>query len=388
VRLGTTLNESTSPRLAETCDAIRAKGMRLGLWVSCFRDRDATDFKALPDAASVPEVSRLDGLAMSFTGPWARYFAHDLLLLRDRYGATYFKQDFSNLKFGDLAPGHASRTRKESLLRGLRGLLETQSILRRLAPDVANQISHEIYWGTPGVPCDLAALKHAALYHIPPNDYSGACIPGRNDRPGASTAWENLSGPAMQAQLLQGCLNARTRLYAHRGLPLECIEYYAAATMNWQGSLTPQIQDRQICSWLMGAPLVFSGDLATLTEENITRYRSRFELLKRLEERYGIFRHFQSSGVPAPTDTDWHWWGKLDAAGCGVVVVLRGSQGASQRAINIPWVDPNKTYQVSTLFQGGNPRQVTGARLQAGDLTLALPAFGQELIELSESNTP
>ena len=36
---------------------------------------------------------------------------------------AYFKQDFSNIIFGDLAEGHESRTRKESLLRGLRGLL-------------------------------------------------------------------------------------------------------------------------------------------------------------------------------------------------------------------------------------------------------------------------
>ena len=89
----------------------------------------------------------------------------------------------------------------------------------------------------------------------------------------------------------------------------------------------------------MGAPLNFSGDLATLSDENIAHYRRRFDLLKRLQQQYDIYRHFQFSGVPAPTDEDWHWWGKLNPAGYGAVVVLRGSGGAESRAINVPWVE-------------------------------------------------
>ena len=380
-RLGTRPNEKAFPRFDETCDYIRAKGLRLGLWVSCFRDRDATDFKALPAAASVPEVRRLDGVAMSFASSWNQYYANDLVFLHDRYGATYFKQDFTNIKFGDLAAGHHSRSRKESLLRGLRGLLESQALVRRLAPDVANEITHEIYWGTPGTPCDLAALKSTSLYHVPPNDYSGCGHP--KERPG--DAWSKYSPDALNAQLVKGCMNARSRFYAHRGLPLECIEYYGAATVNWQGSLTPQVQDRQICSWLMGAPSVYAGDLASLTEENIARYRSRFDILKHLDATYGIYRRFQYSGVPAPTDTDWHWWGKLDPRGCGAVVVLRGNGGKDQQAINIPWVDPAATYKATALLQPRELGTFTGARLQAGELTLALPLLGQEILELSRA---
>ena len=262
-RLGTRPDGNTFPRFSETCDFIRSKGLRLGLWVSCFRERDAADFTALPGAASSPEVRRLDGVAMSFAGPWNRYYANDLVFLHDRYGATYFKQDFTNIKFGDLAAGHHSRTRKESLLRGLRGLLESQALLRHLAPDVANEISHEIYWGTPGVPCDLAALKHASLFHVPPNDYSGAG--NTKVRPGPGRGWEKYQPEDLRRELIAGCMNARSRFYAHRGLPLECVEYYSAATVNWKGSLTPQIQDRQVCSWLMGAPSVYAGDLASLS---------------------------------------------------------------------------------------------------------------------------
>ena len=378
-RLGTDPNGGTFPRFAETCDFIRATGMRLGLWVSCFRSRDAADFKALPGAASVPEIKRLDGVAMSFAGPWRGYYANDLVSLHDRYGASYFKQDFSNIQFGDLAPGRPSRSRKESLLRGLRGLLEAQSLLRHLAPDVANEITHEIYWGTPGTPCDLAALKHAALYHIPPNDYGGC---GHfKERP--NDGWSRYGVALLRSKLLASCLNARNRLFDHRGLPLECIEYYAAATVNWRGSLTPDVQDRQICSWLMGAPTVYSGDLASLTDDNIARYRARFDLLKRLEASHGIYRQFQYSGVPSPTDTDWHWWGKLNDRGCGVVVVLRGSGGADQRVVNIPWVDPVARYEVTALFARKSAGVFTGRQLQAGELVLELPALGQELLELS-----
>ena len=381
-RLGTHPNEKTFPKFEETCAYVRAKGLRLGLWVSCFRDADADDFKALPGAAVVPEVKRLNGVAMGFASSWNRYFANDLVAVRDRYGATYFKQDFTNIQYGDLAAGHLSRTRKESLLRGLRGLLEAESLLRHLAPDVANNISHEIYWGTPGTPCDLAALKCVALFHIPPNDYSGC----GHFKERAGPAWSRFKPETLHAELLKGCMNARNRFYAHRGLPLECAEYYGAATVNWQGSLTPAVQDRQVCSWLMGAPTVYAGDLASLTEENIARYRSRFDILKRLDATYGIYRRFQYSGVPAPTDTDWHWWGKLDPRGCGAVVVLRGTGGPDTRAINIPWVDPAATYQVARLLDAEDLGRLTGKQLQDGKLTLALPQLGQEILELSPAD--
>jgi hypothetical protein len=380
-RLGKDPDLQRFPDLCQTSQYIRSLGLRLGLWVSCYRDRDADDFKALPDAASVPEKGRVNGLAMSFASPWRHYLANDLLLLHDLYGATYFKQDFTNIKFGDLAAGHDSRTRKESLLRGLRGLLESQAVIRRLAPDIANQVTHEIYWGTPGVPCDLAVLKVATLYHIPPNDYSG--VGHWKKRVGAGDEWASYDPVTLRAQLVNGCFNARNRFYAHRGLPLECIEYYGAATVNWKGSLTAAVQDRQVCSWLMGAPLVFSGDLASLSGENIKHYRQRFDLVKRLQRAYGIYRHSQFSGVPAPTDTDWHWWGKLNAAGRGAVVVIRGSAGSEEQVVNLPWVRPDKNYSVSALFGGNPPLRYSGKELQDGALKLKLPKLGQEILELN-----
>lgn len=116
---------------------------------------------------------------------------------------------------------------------------------------------------------------------------------------------------------------------------------------------------------------------------NIARYRSRFETLRRLEADYGIYRHFQSSGVPSPTDADWHWWGKLNRLGCGAVVVLRGSGGDERRAVNIPWIDPGRSYKVAALLAPKELGTFTGKQLQAGELTLALPLFGQEILELS-----
>lgn len=221
-------------------------------------------------------------------------------------------------------------------------------------------------------------MKHAALYHIPPNDYSGDGHPGQR----FSKDWKY--DPAkMRAGLIQGCFNARKRYYAHRGLPLYSIEYYAAATMNIGGSLTPEVQDRQICSWLMGAPLVFAGDLTSLTPENIAHYRQRFELLRRLERDHGIYAQFQFSGVPAPTDEDWHWWGKLNERGSGVVVVIRGMAGVPSRSVNVPWVPDGSHYTVTAVLSGRPLGRFTGKQLREGALTLSLPALGQEILELS-----
>ena len=375
--VGTEPDPDKFPDFAGTCDYLKSRGIKIGLWLACYRSEGSPDLRAMPDARSLPLVARDGGYAMSFASRWRGFYANDLAAVSRRYGVSYFKQDFTNPKFGDIAEGHDSRTRKESLLRGLRGLLESQDLLRKAAPEATSQLTHEIYWGTPGVPCDVAALKHADRYHIPPNNYAGA---GNNaERPNAKWSFD----PAvLRQQQTAGCFAARRRFFAHRGLPLYGLEYYAAATVNFRGSLTPAIQDRQICSWLMGAPATFAGDLASLTKENIDLYRLRFESLRRLEKDYDIYRHFQFSGVPEPTDTDWHWWGKLNRDGAGAVVVLRGSGGAEERAVNIPWVLPDRLYEVKPLLGGQAPGQFSGKELQEGAMRVRLPVFGQEILEI------
>lgn len=366
--LGTEADTQKFPDLAATIAYVRSKGLRVGLWVSCFRDPDSKDLAALPDDASRPTITRLKGLGMSFASPWREYYAHDLADIARRDGVSYYKQDFTNIRFGDAADGHESRTRKESLLRGLRGMLEAQDRVRREAPTVTMEITHEIYWGTPGVPCDLAAVEHADLYHTPPNDYSGDGV--------NSQIWEaskQYDSAKLRQGLIDGAYHARQRFYALRGLPLETVEYYAAATFNGSGSLTAQIQDRQIASWLMGAPQTFAGDLSSLTPENIAHYRQRFATLARLESKYGIYEHFQFSGVPAPTDVDWHWWGKLNDNGEGAVVVLRGSGGGDSRQIVIPWVVPARRYHLKGLFSDRDLGTFSGSELIKGKLTIELP---------------
>ncbi len=380
-RLGTQPNTRTFPDFAATCKYIESRGLKLGLWLSCFRDPDSPDLAQFPDARTVPLVKRLGGFGMSFASPWRDYYVDDLVRLHDAFGVVYFKQDFSNIIYGDVGVGHEGRSRKDSLLRSLRRLLEVQDTLRRRMPNVTAQLTHEIYWDTPGLPCDLAVVKHVARYHVAPNACFGAYRPsGAEGKPGPDPA-------ELRAQLRAGCLDARERFYSHRGLPVACLEFYGAATVNYRGSLTPETQDRQICSWLMGAPLVFSGDLSTLTEENLGRYRQRFELVKRLQDQYGIYQHFQFSGVPAPTDMDWHWWGKLNKEGCGAVVVVRGSGGAEHRAVNIPWVKSDGVYRVTTLLEGKPLGIFKGSRLQAGAVDLALAAFGQEILEVAPATS-
>lgn len=381
-RLGTETCPEKCPDFDATCRYVREQGLKLGLWVSCFRTPESPDFKAVPGGASLPVRLRHDGLGMSFSSPWREYYVKDMVRLAKRYGAEYFKQDFTNIRFGDIAKGHESRTRAESLLRGLRGFLEAQDAMRRALPNLNAEITHEIYWGTPGVPCDVAALKHASLYHIPPNDYSGAG-PTKVPFDPKSKAWD-LDPEKMRELLLRGCFNARRRFFEHRGLPLQCVEYYAAATVNVRGSLTRLVQDRQVCSWLMGAPSVYAGDLTSLSEENVARYRELFAIVKRLQAAYEFYPRFQYSGVPEPTDDDWHWWGKLDDDGCGAVVVLRGAGGEEQREINVPWVVDGRKYRVVGLLGGKEYGVFTADELRAGAVQLRLPELGQEILELAK----
>lgn len=365
------------PDFQATCKVVRDLGMRLGLWTSCFRNRKSPDLRDMPAGTSIPIVRRGECFGMSFASEWRHYYAKDIISMHDVLGATYFKQDLTNIKFGDIAAGHDSRTRKESYLRGIRGFFEAQDIIHEKAPDACTLLSHELYWGTPGTPCDIAAVKHSWSFHIPPNDYSGA-FP-RRERIARKETWLKLN----RWQLLAGCVNARRRFFAHRGLPLYCIEYYGAATINKDGSLVPRIQDRQVCSWLMGIPSVYAGDLSSLTEENIQHYKKRFDMVAALQEKHGIYKHFQFSGVPAPTDTGWHWWGKLNPEGCGIVIVLRGFLGSPSKRINVPWVPAGKNYKVVALFSGRVLGTFTSDELREGKVRLSLPRLSQEMLEIS-----
>ncbi|MBI4892192.1 MAG: hypothetical protein HY821_16310 [Acidobacteria bacterium] len=379
-RLGTEIDTKKFPDFKATSEFVRSKGMALGLWVSCFRDLDSKDMRKMPEMRILPELMRsqeLPGLGMSFASPWRDYYVKDLVELGRRYGVTYFKQDFTNIMYGDLAEGHESRTRKESLLRGLRGLLAAQAALRAAAPEMVNEITHEIYWGTPGVPADLAALKYTARFHIPPNECVGSDL-------AREFGGRKVSAEEHRAALLRGCWLARQRFYSHRGLPLNPLEFYAAATVNHEGSLTPEVQDRQVASWLMGAPVCYSGDARTLTEANIAHYAKRLAEVERLEKRYGIYKRFQFSGVPEPTDIDWHWWGKLTGAGEGAVVVVRGgTTSTDERVVNIPWVQRARRYNVAGLFSGKAYGEWTGAQLQDAGVRVALGVYGSEVLELT-----
>jgi hypothetical protein len=144
------------PDFDNTCNYILSKGLKLGLWISCFRSDEAKDLKALPDAKSLPlSINTKRGVGMSFASKWRDYFANDIVYMADRYGMSYVKQDLTNISKGDIAEGHDSRTRKESILRGLRGLFELNKKVSDVAPEMWTQITHELYWRTPGPPADM-----------------------------------------------------------------------------------------------------------------------------------------------------------------------------------------------------------------------------------------
>jgi hypothetical protein len=371
------------PELKGFSRFVSLKSMNLGLWYSDFINEQQflkTDNEQL--LYSIPLIKRGGGLGLSMCSTNSRdKYINDLDYLNHTYNSKYFKQDLSNVCYGDIAQGHESRTLKESYLRGLRGLLATQDKLHKQIPDVWLQFSHEIYWETPGPEADVAILKHVDSYHAAPNEYWGA----GNRSKLVSPDWK-YNVDSLRKRLIEGAFRARNLLYSHRGLPLNRIEVFGAVTTNFKGSLTPEVQDRQVCSWFMGAPISFSGDLSSLTEANIKCYHNGFEIIKNLQKKYKIFSFYQYSGVPSPTDADWHWWGKLNEKGYGAVVVLRGTAGPDSRKINIPWVQPRRKYSVKALLSGQKLGEYEGEQLITGKLEISLNQLSQEIIELSKNN--
>jgi hypothetical protein len=72
----------------------------------------------------------------------------------------------------------------------------------------------------------------------------------------------------------------------------------------------------------------------------------------------------------------------LNSHGSGAVVVVRGSGGAESRLINIPWVAAAGQYKVSGVLSGRVYGVFAGKALQAGALKIALPVYGQEILEI------
>jgi hypothetical protein len=212
---GTEPNEIKFPSFDETCSYIQSNGLRLGLWVSCFRPMESKDLQEIPDGRVLPLIKRGACYGMSFASRWRDYYVQDLIKLINQYNVQYFKQDLTNIRFGDNADGHESRTKKESYLRGLRGLLNSQIQIHQQSPNVWTLLSHEIYWETPGPGSDLAVMKYACGFHIPPNDYSGCGIRRLRWNPN----WRSKFGK-ISRDLKIGCYHARKQFYAHRGLPL------------------------------------------------------------------------------------------------------------------------------------------------------------------------
>ncbi len=374
---------SNFPDLPGLSNYIHSKGMKTGLWYSDFiSEKEYGNKRGHTVLFSLPLIRRTGGLGLSMCyGKSREKYIDDLVFLHNKYHTGYFKQDLSDVCYGDLAAGHESRTLRESYLRGLRGLFAVQDEIHRRVPDVWLQLSHEIYWETPGPEADVAVLKHADSYHSAPNEYWGA----GNRSKLVSPEWK-CNADSLKQKLIQGAFRARDLWYRHRGLPLDRIEVFGAVTTNFKGSLTPQIQDRQACSWLMGAPISFSGDLTSLTPENIERYHYLFGMVDSLEQKYRICSCFQYSGVPAPTDEGWHWWGKLNPEGNGAVIVLRGSGGAPEHEVNIPWVESRKRYHLKGLLSCTDLGYFSGKQLHDGKLKITLPPFGQEIIEISDKN--
>ena len=370
-RLGTEPDTRKFPDVEQTWRYIHSRGLKLGLWLSSVRDPKSKDLQAFPDGRSVHFVKRNTGHCMAFASPWRQYYIDDLLDLHQRWGVDYYKQDFSNPIYGDVGEGHEGRTLKDSILRSLRRLLEAQDEMRRRAPNLILELTHEIYWSTPGVGGNLAVLEHASRYHMSPNRIGGLPPKGSSQK----------SVEDLRKDLIENCFFSASVSSRTAACPWYALEFYGAATASYKGSLTPELQDRQVVSWLLGAPSVYSGDLASLSEENVARYHQRFDILKRLQTDYDIYRHFQFSGVPAPTDEDWHWWGKLSPKG-GAVVVVRGTGGLSKRKINIPWVQAGAKYQLVARLADKPLGTFTGKQLQNGALTLALPLLGQEIVEV------
>lgn len=348
-------------------DYIKSLGMKPGIWVSIGTAApDSRVYQQHPewfveDANGKPVnliTNENDKYTACFGTGWYEYIKGVLTKLLVEHGIEYLKLDFSIVtspyvfdhhKSGCYATHHHGHTgHRESLYNNYEYMWKLFDELHEIQPQLFIDCTFETMGGLQLI--DYAMLKHAEGNWL--SNFYGSNE--KNDWRVRKFAWWR--SPAMPATaLVIG---------------------------------NPEMQDE---GWemhiksLAGALPIMLGDPRKLSPADLEKYRWYADWLQRMEKEYQIMSFRQDLyGFGEPQEGFWDGFQRINTDTCygGIIGVFRHGAKDSLRNVYISYLDPVKTYRVTTM-EGKEITMMKGRELNSKGFAVILPElYSGELFEV------
>lgn len=317
-------------------DYIKSLGMKPGLWVSVGSASSASKvYKEHPEWFVRDKKGNLANLHLDsandeirsacYSTGWKDYIRDILLKLALDYGLEYMKLDFSVVtsayvfdpeKSGCYATDHAGhKDHNESLFVNYEQMWKLFDELHTAKPGLFIDCTFEAMGGLQLI--DYAMLKHAEGNWL--SNFQGADEMG--DLRIRNMAWWR--SPAMSATAL-------------------VIGNPRMDDKGWETHIKS----------LAGALPIMLGDPRKLSPADLKKYRSYADWLLEMESRYDVMSFRQDlPGFGEPKEGFWDGFQRIntDTKTGGIIGIFRHGSVESKRKITINYLDPVKTYQVTSM---------------------------------------
>ncbi len=365
------INKKKFPNgLRPVFDYIKSLGMKPGLWVTlATADPSSKVYKEHPEwfvkdkqgnLANLHTEHGLNRTACMGTD-WYDFIKQTLLRLVNEHGLAYVKLDlaivtsayvYDDERTGCYATNHPyHRDREESYEVIYRRCMQLFDELHVEAPDLFIDCTFE----TAG---KMQLMDYGIAKHAEGNWLSNIQQPG-------------LIGPLRVRNLSWG----RTPVLPATSLVIGnlCMndEYHELGFKSLTGSLP-----------------IMLGDPRKLTPAERKRYKSWSDWIKTLEKRHGFMSYRQDiPGFGEPVEGAWDGFCRLntETSSGGLVGVFRHGAVEELRIVTIPWLNPDKTYEVKQGFEGKTIAILSGKDLtQKGFSVKLIKKYDGELFEIIE----
>jgi alpha-galactosidase len=100
----------------------------------------------------------------------------------------------------------------------------------------------------------------------------------------------------------------------------------------------------------LGTTPIMLGDPRNLMPEEQAWYKKNISWLQKMEEKFNISRYYQVGEVfPPAAAGNWDGFARINTnMNAGIFCIFRNNSPEKSRRFKIPWIDPQKKYQIKT----------------------------------------
>ncbi len=343
--------------LKPVTDYIRNKGLKPGLWISLtIAEKESEAFRkyqhlAVKDIKGNPAnlhgwSNNLEILTMEIASPWYDYIRKKMTHLVREYGITYYKIDLGMVKSayimeparsGSYDENEWFKNREESLYLAFEKTMQLFDELSTEFPELIIDCTFEL-WGDWHL-IDYALAKHADVDWI----------------------------ANFEASPPEGSRMVRSLAY-HRGLTVP-------ASSMVIGNQRLEATNHQF-SFLsnMGSTPIMLGDPRKLSTKEKAWYQKMSGWLKKMNEKYEVFKYYQTSGVfNPPSAHNWDGFARFnDLKGGGIFCVFRNQQPDKFHSFILPWCRENHYYEIIEAESGNSLGRFSGKVLKENGILIEI----------------